>query len=442
MGFDSRLMGTESREQQRAERISLDWSQAGSITGSRPFLRLWAAQFIATTAVYGLGLAGIVLVEERARSSAWTAVALACSIFPAFVGSLVAGAVVDRVGRVPVMSACHLARALLGLAFWAAGILLGAPLDLLAILAVTALVAFSTQFTMTAELALVPDLVEAERRIPANALLQIGMLVGEGLGIIVLAPVVIQVAGVPGVGLLAALLSLVALALVLGLPRRQLGTQHPPAMERNWARLGSEVQAGWQTMVQDRVLLSVALELTLAATLLLMLVSLFPGLLSRHLGLGAQSAPLLLLPGGLGFLLGAALLSHWSQANSRLWWTGIGLLSLGACVVLLAALSGQHGRLLAILPVVGAMGLSFALVIVPARTVLQERPPAEMRGRVIATQLVLAHAAGLIPLLLGGAAADRVGIRTVMTLLGLLAFGAGALGLRHAKLAAGLEPSA
>jgi hypothetical protein len=72
-----------------------------------------------------------------------------------------------------------------------------------------------------------------------------------------------------------------------------------------------------------------------------------------------------------------------------------------------------------------------AMVIVPARTVLQERPPASMRGRVIAAQLALANAVAVLPLLLGGSLADHLGIQPVMTVLSLLAFGGGAVGLHH-----------
>jgi hypothetical protein len=56
-----------------------------------------------------------------------------------------------------------------------------------------------------------------------------------------------------------------------------------------------------------------------------------------------------------------------------------------------------------------------------------------MRGRVIAAQLALANAVAVLPLLLGGSLADQVGIRPVMSLLGLLALGAGAIGFRQVR---------
>jgi hypothetical protein len=77
------------------------------------------------------------------------------------------------------------------------------------------------------------------------------------------------------------------------------------------------------------------------------------------------------------------------------------------------------------------IGFALALVVIPARTLLQERPPADMRGRVIAAQLALGNAGGGIPLLLSGALADRWGMVPAMALLGVLAVAAGAAGLPH-----------
>jgi MFS family permease len=105
----------------------------------------------------------------------------------------------------------------------------------------------------------------------------------------------------------------------------------------------------------------------------------------------------------------------------------------GLGIGLLGILSSGTGRLWLVLPSIAAVGMALALVLIPARTVLQERPPAALRGRVIAAQLALANATAVLPLLLGGTLADHLGIRPVMGLLGLLAMGAGAIGLHQAR---------
>ena len=79
------------------------------------------------------------------------------------------------------------------------------------------------------------------------------------------------------------------------------------------------------------------------------------------------------------------------------------------------------------------LGLVLSLVIIPARTVLQERPPANVRGRVISAQLALGNAAAVVPLVLGGTLADALGIRPVLAALGLLTILAGIVGLYQAQ---------
>ena len=82
---------------------------------SRLFRRLWAAQFATVTMVYGLSLAGVAYLEEQTGSSAGTGLVILSSILPAFLASLVAGAVVDRFGRRPTLLVSHFSRAALAL---------------------------------------------------------------------------------------------------------------------------------------------------------------------------------------------------------------------------------------------------------------------------------------------------------------------------------------
>jgi len=175
----------------------------------------------------------------------------------------------------------------------------------------------------------------------------------------------------------------------------------------------------------------VTIQATLAAAILLVLLSLLPGLLSRHLGLSIADAPILILPGGLGFVLGSIAISRWGNRMSRPATISAGLVGLGVSIGLLSLVSGQAGRLWLVLPVILGMGVMLALVIISARVILQEHPPAEVRGRVIAAQLAMANAVAVLPVLLGGSLADQIGILPVMVLLGLLAIGAGLLGLRQ-----------
>jgi MFS family permease len=414
--------------------IPLKLGQAGSLLANRPFRRLWAAQFLAVTAVYSLSLASIVRVEEQSQSSAQTALVILSAILPAFLGSLAAGPVVDWLGRVPTLAAGDLGQGLVALAFWAAALSLPAEWMLPALMATNAGLALLSQFAVTAQMALLPDIAGHDHLMPANSLLQLSMLAAEGLGILVVSPVMIKLAGVPAVGLSGTVLCFMALALVLTLPRQQTApVQEADSPGTGWRALAADVQAGWRAILADRLLIVVTLQATLAAAMLLLLIALLPGLLSRHLELGAENAPFVLVPGGVGFVLGAVLVGRREVLLSRTAWMGVGMTTVGTGILLLALATTGPERVWLALPLLFLAGLGLALVIIPARTVLQERPPAELRGRVIAAQLALGNATALLPLLLGGALADRFGILPVMGLVGLVALAAGVVGLYSAR---------
>jgi MFS family permease len=415
------------------EAPSLEGARAAATIRNHSFRRLWIAQFSTVAVIYGLSLAGAALVEEQTQSSTQTGLVILSAILPAFLGSLISGAVVDRFGRKRVLLASHVARAAVSLGFWVGTLLLPPNLALVTVYVANVTMATFTQFATPAELAMLPDLVGKSHLVTANALFQISMLAAEGLGIIVLSPVLIKAFGPPAVGLVGAALCALAVALVSTLPKGQPPVTQPSSGQSIWRDLAADFRAGWVVISQDRLLRLVTIQATLAAAMLLVLLSLLPGLLSRHWGLSVADAPIVILPGGLGFVLGAIAISRWGNRLSRSATISVGLIGLGVSIGLLSAASGQTGQLWLILPVILGLGVMLALVIISARVVLQEHPPAEMRGRVIAAQLAMGNAVAVLPLLLGGSLADQIGIRPVMIGLGLLAMAAGGVGLHQAR---------
>jgi MFS family permease len=191
----------------------------------------------------------------------------------------------------------------------------------------------------------------------------------------------------------------------------------------------ADVRDGWRAIAADRLLALVAVQATVAATLLLVLLSLLPGLVSRTLALGVEDAPYIILAGGAAFLLGAAWIGRRGDRLDPGVSVGVGLLGVGVGTVLLALVAGPGWQRWASVAAIAGVGLALSAVVIPARVALQRRPPAALRARVIGAQLALANAASVLPLLLGGAVADWLGIRPVMVALGIIALLAGAAGL-------------
>jgi len=77
----------------------------------------------------------------------------------------------------------------------------------------------------------------------------------------------------------------------------------------------------------------------------------------------------------------------------------------------------------------GPLGFAYAMLNTPAQTTLHERTPVEMRGRVIASQMVLANGVALVPLVVVGGIADLYGVSSVVLAIAVLLALGGALSL-------------
>jgi hypothetical protein len=64
-------------------------------------------------------------------------------------------------------------------------------------------------------------------------------------------------------------------------------------------------------------------------------------------------------------------------------------------------------------------GGGFVAIIVASQTIIQERAPVAVRGRVFAVQLVLSNAFSILPLVFLGGLADIIGVGRTLVLLGL-----------------------
>jgi MFS family permease len=164
------------------------------------------------------------------------------------------------------------------------------------------------------------------------------------------------------------------------------------------------------------------IQMVLAATSVLAVSTLAPGFANRILGKHVADVAYAALPAGLGFVGGLMFISsRHGLRMSRQAWSALGLTLFGAGLLgfsLLTMLKGLH--LLGLALAVAVAGFGFALTMIPARTILQERPAPYMRGRVISTQIVLANAASTLPMPATGGLADIWGIQQVLITIAVI----------------------
>ena len=168
---------------------------------------------------------------------------------------------------------------------------------------------------------------------------------------------------------------------------------------------------------------------------MLLFAILIPRYMEEVIGVPADSAALVFAPTGIGALIGLRFIPWFAQyGKNRV--VVIGLAGISVCLVLLALVEPiaelwdrapdevDPSRFLraSILQVLvmcfaGPMGFFYALLNAPAQTILHERAPPDMRGRIFAMQVVSANFLSLLPLILVGVLTDLIDITPVLLLL-------------------------
>lgn len=405
-----------------------------SLKRNMPLRRLSVAQFVALAATYAIYFASMALVEEKTHSSAQMGLMILSSTLPGFLFGMLAGVVVDRHDRRRVLVIGNLLRLLVAIGFAAAAHWLSDPLPLLAaVYASNFFLSIIAQFTTSAEGSLIPRVVPQERLLAANSIFQVATLGAQGAGMVLLSPLLLRLGGAQAAGMAVVPLFALAAWTCARLPAR-LGKRSGEQTPQTWASLRDDLRAGWRFVAGDASVRQAIGCLVLVSALSLVLTTLIPGLAARTWGVPVEYVAYLAVPGGFGFGLGVWLVGRRGHLLKEKEWISAGLLALGGGLALLPALRVLRGLYVPLFLLVSAgVGAGFALVIVPARTVVQERSPDEMRGRVISTQMFLSNVASTLPLPLTGGLADFLGFRRVFALLALVVLGVGAASVRHTR---------
>ncbi|MEV6052607.1 MFS transporter [Streptomyces sp. NPDC052107] len=325
----------------------------------------------------------------------------ACGYLPWIVFGLLGGAVADRVDQRRAMWTVDAARGLLMGSFAVAVAWGHASIALLIVLAFT-LTTLQTVFDNAAT-ALLPALVDRQALGSANARLMTGQRIAGGLlGAPVVPALIAAGAAVPFAADSATFL--VAAALVAS-----LRTDAPERTARPaGGSLRREIAAGLRTLWHDRALRGLCAATALCNTgmgaLIATLVILVTGWL--HAGTAGYAAATTAYT--VGGLAGGAL-NRWVMARLGPLRTVLlaGALQIGALVVMGSVRSLT--ALVAALAVFGCMGMLWN---VNTTTLMQQRTPAELLGRVSSAFRTLAVAGAPLGALLGGAVATAWGRNT------------------------------
>lgn len=396
----------------------------------RPFRMLSYTRFFSRVAQNAINFGLVLLINEETGKAFLSSLLVLALVIPSTVAGILAGTAADVLPKRLLVFSGDLVRAGICLFFvWNEG-------GIASYYALAVVLASATQFAASAESAILPAIVERSAYIRANAISHAvggaAQLVGLGL----LAPLILRVLGSSQV-LFAVCGGLFAIAAIQSLfigrtrsrQRQEIGGGEQGG--RWWL-------AGWRAMRADPLVMRAALELTLISTALIVVSGLIPKYIEDVLGLPVDIGAVILTPAALGVVLGLRIASFLSHRVHHGVLSTIGFLSFTALLALLAFVNKEAdflggfgflswlsrvsignfdgGGVMAMI-IAAPLGFSYALVNVAAHTVIDDRVPLHLRGRVGATQAAMAALASSLPVLAAGALGDVVGVPPVIAVV-------------------------
>jgi MFS family permease len=424
------------------------------VLANGPFRSLWIAQVCSQLAQNLTWITLGAFVANQTHKSTLVSVIIVSAMMAQLFLSGFAGVLVDRVSKRAVLLGSNVIRIVLTLLFLAA-----TPLDVTIQTTVIIVLIFIanavSQFFMPAEAATIPLLVEKRNLIAATSLFNItfnacqvipvtlGLLIFDLVGIV---PVLIGVAA----------LYLIAALLVSTLPKQTTLSRpmHGADSLREAAHhVIGDVREALRFLAHEPGVRLTIFQINVAPTFLFIFGTLGLTFVQQTFGLRADRAWILLLPAGIGLVVGALLMGRFTERARKEDLINVGLLIMGAGIAILGGVAVLTGAVnnashhvtgfidshfhhmgtsnIGLIPpamlISLLIGLAMAMSTIPAQTLVFERTPPAVRGRILAMQQLIGGAVPIIPLLTVAPLADLFGPSSVMTGLGIAIVLIGAL---------------
>ncbi|MEO8272803.1 MAG: MFS transporter [Chloroflexota bacterium] len=420
---------------------------AAAVLKNRPFLFLWLSQLSTQIGVNMVLYALTVIVLDATDLTAAVSGLFLTFLVPSVLLSALAGVFVDRLDRRTVLVVSNALRAVILIGIFAAGHDVGLLLLLNTVFSIV------TVFFAPAEAAMIPVLVPREQLLAANGIFTLTLNGAFALGYALLAPLVVIVGGGPSpLIIIVAMLFALAAVLCMTLP------SDPPikaaSAGRGGAVTGAVSEAGQAVggvfgqlregigYIRDNRTIAWSLAyLGISASLIGVIAVLGPSFARDTLGLSSKDLIVVVLPLGIGIVMGVLLLNNYGKYIARRRAIEIGLVALGVLLVLLTV-AGPVSRILtgvgdnvgvvdlsmltslvAVVVAIGFLaGVCYGIVAISAQVQLQEDIPAEGRGRVFGVLNMLISVASILPIIVVGQIADVVGTTAVILTVAAFVF--------------------
>lgn len=387
------------------------------------YLRFWLGRLTSHTAVNAVLYALLILVVRETGSAIHSSLFVVSYILPAAALGSFSGVLADRAPKGLVLFGGNLARGVL------AFLLLGSYENVWTLYAMGLLLALASQFISPAEGAALPLVVPREDLTAANAANNLGSLISQVAGMAVLAPLFLALF-VPPLFLIAAVLFFAG-GLLFG-TTLGFGLESARSIRRVTVReVREQFARAWRTLSKDAPSYMSVVTLTLASVTALVTVSLAPRYVDGVLHVAPQWAIFVLSPAALGILGGMRLAPALERLLPKAQVVALSFAALVVGMVVigmvkpigagfegLLGLNATGARLLVTAVFAVLLACAYTLINISARSIVNERIPVDMQGRVFAAQAVLSNLASIPPILLTGAIAQVLGADRIFVAVG------------------------
>lgn len=339
-------------------------------------------------------------IKYAASSSSYLMIA---TTIPAIFFGAAAGIFVDRYRKKKIMVLADVVRGSLIL------LLPVLPKEFLVLLIITFAISSVTQAFAPAEQSAIPLVVKPENLLTANALFTTTQVASIIVGFAIAEPLLTAVTNISKNGAQEILVaSLYFIAAGLG---QLVRVEETIDRSKHSRRINPwhELKVGFKYLQSNKILLNAMLQLAV----LFSTIAALPVLsikLTAEVGLKPEQFGSLVAAMGIGLVFGSGVLGHWGNRLQKKSLPLIGFIGMSIVLALFTLVDSLWvGVLCAMI-----LGFGASLVAVPMQTLIQEKTPEAMRGKVFGFQNNAVNIALSVPLVITGPLADRYGLQPVL----------------------------
>ncbi len=395
------------------------------------YRKLWLSKLLSHIPTNAIVYAMLIMVVNATGKNFFSSLFVVAYIAPTALLGTVSGVLVDRLPKGIVLAGTNALRAALCM------LLAISTGNVLVIYVIAVLFAVGSQFAGPAEGSALPTIVPAEDLTAANSLNNLGSLISQVAGLMILPAIFLKTVGPAPLAIVCACMFAGAafnFLLIEGLGGAV--TSMPVTIEDTRERFAQ----AWHRLTMDSVSYISVVIVVLTNTMGLVIATLLPRYAKNVLGVHAENVIFVVAPAAIGIWLAMRLVREVSGRVSAARSIGGSFAAMAVMVVLLAFVGpfgdalqeinpagifdpgpfGESTARIMISSVLGAaLAFAFTFVNIVGRSIVNERIPREMQGRVLAAQTVLINLASIPPILLTGLMADYIGVSPVFFLIAI-----------------------